>query len=63
MYMYMLLDKIANTIVGCCLATKVYAAMHLTCEILQLFCWPMTPFIISLPYDHSHLSGSQQFAY
>ena len=24
-----------------------------TIEILHLFCWPMTSFIICLPYDHS----------
>ena len=32
-------------------------------KVLQLFCWPMTPLIINLPYDHPHLSGSRQFAY
>ena len=27
-------------------------------KVLQLYCWPMTSFIISLSYDHSHLFGS-----
>jgi hypothetical protein len=26
---------------------------------LQLFCWPMTPLIIGLHYDHPHPSGSR----
>ena len=32
-------------------------------KVLHLFCWSMTPFIFGLPYDHSHPSGIQQFAY
>ena len=31
--------------------------------VLQLFCWPMTHFIIGLPYDHPHPPGSRQLAY
>ena len=27
------------------------------CNYLELFCWPMTPFIISLPCDHPHPSA------
>ena len=32
-------------------------------KVIQLFCWPMTPLIIGLPYNHPHPSGSRQFAY
>ena len=31
--------------------------------ILQLSCWPMTPFIIDLPYDDPHYSSGWIFAY
>ena len=31
--------------------------------ITIFFCWPITPFIISLPYDDPHPSCSKQFTY
>ena len=32
-------------------------------KVLQLFCWPWPPFVIGLPYDYPHPSGSREFAY
>ena len=31
-------------------------------KVLQLVCWPTTPLLIGLTYDHLHPSDSQQLA-
>ena len=46
------------------LETAVHVIVACTpIKVMQLFCWPMTPLIIGLPYDHPHPSGSWQLAY
>ena len=59
LYQFWLIIIYCTYYVGRCLATK---AVCWICMVkwtqLILFCWPMTPFIICLPYDHPP-SGNQ----
>ena len=41
---------------------EMHSLMHPN-QVLQLFCWTMTPLIIGLPYDHPHPSPSRLFTY